>query len=73
MVHSNMRFTTKDEGGLGMNDVATQCSISTSMWVVRCLEGSSPWQILMQHMSPTAWHVGKVKGQCDLCDIILAP
>jgi hypothetical protein len=33
----------KDEGGLGLIDVATQGNILAAKWVVRCLEGSSPW------------------------------
>ena len=33
----------KDECGLGLNDIATRGSILATKWVVRDLEGSSPW------------------------------
>jgi hypothetical protein len=63
----------KDEGGLGLIDVVTQGNILAAKWVVRCLEGSSPWQVLMWHRLISAQHVGRVKGQFDLCDIISTP
>lgn len=51
----------KDDGGLGLIDVSTHVSILASKWVVRCLEGSSPWQLLTWHRILTTQHVGKVR------------
>jgi hypothetical protein len=39
----------KDEGGLDLVDVVTQGNILVVKWVVRCLESSFPWKVLMQH------------------------
>jgi hypothetical protein len=63
----------KDEGGLGLIDVATQGNILVAKWVVKCLKGSSPWQVLMRNILISSQHTNKVKGQFDLCDIISTP
>lgn len=39
----------KEEGGLGLLDVATQGRILAAKWIVRCLGGSTPWQTLLQY------------------------
>lgn len=39
----------KEEGGLGLIDVATQGSILAAKWVVKCLEGGAPWQVMFRH------------------------
>lgn len=56
----------KDEGGPGLIDVATQGSILATKWVVRCLERSSPWHVLLRHRLLLAQHVSKVKGAFGL-------
>jgi hypothetical protein len=43
MVPWDVCIMPKDEGGLGLIDVATQGTILVAKWVVRCLEGTSPW------------------------------
>jgi len=63
----------KEECGLGLIDMETHGSILVATWVVKCLEGSSPWQVLMRHKLLLAHHVDKVKGEFSLCDIISAP
>lgn len=49
MVPWDVCMIPKDEGILGLIDVATQGSILAAKWLTRCFEGSSPWQVLMQH------------------------
>lgn len=49
MVPWDAYIMPKDESGVGSIDVATEGSILATKWVVRCLEGLSPWQVLMQH------------------------
>lgn len=39
----------KDKGGLCLIDVSTQGNILAAKWVIRCLKGSSPWQVLMRY------------------------
>lgn len=41
---------SKDYGGLGLIDVATQGIILANKWVVSHLEGASPLKVLMQYM-----------------------
>ena len=64
---------SKDKIGLGLMDVVTQGKILVAKWVVWCLEGSSPWQVLMRNILISTHNVGKVKGQFDLFDIIFSP
>jgi len=60
------------DGGLGLIDVATQADILSAKWVVRCLDSTSPWQILFQRKFETTQHAGKVWGGGGfiLCDIV---
>lgn len=60
----------KDEGGLGLIDIATHGCILESKWVVRCMEGSAPHKILLRHCLLLAQHSGRIKGTFDLCGII---
>jgi hypothetical protein len=73
MVPWDVCIMPKDEGGLGLIDVATQGYILEAKWVVRCLENTSPWQVLLRHRLLSAQHVGKIKGQFGLCDILFLP
>ena len=63
----------KDQGGLGKIDVATQNNILVAKWLNRCLEGSSPWQVLMRYRLLLDPCVGKIIGKFILCDIIYGP
>jgi hypothetical protein len=45
-------------------------SILAAKWVVRCLEGTSPWQVLLWHRLLSTQHVGKIRGLFGLCDIL---
>ena len=63
----------KDDGGLGLIDIATHGCILVVKWVVRCLEGCAPWHILLRHYLLTTQHSGRIKGSFDLCDIISSP
>lgn len=62
MVPSNVCMIPKDYGVLGLINVAIHGSMIFSKWVVRCLEVSSPWKVLMRHRILIAKHVVKVRG-----------
>jgi hypothetical protein len=48
MVPWDVCIMPKDEGGLGLIYMVTPWIIIAAMWVVRCLEGSSPWQVFLR-------------------------
>lgn len=73
MVPWDVCIMPKDKRGLGSIDVATHKSILVAMWVVRCLEGSFPSQVLLRHWFLSMQHIGKIKGGGRLCDIMSAP
>jgi hypothetical protein len=52
----------KDEGGLGLINVATQGFILVAKWALRCLEGDAPWYVLFWHRMMLAQHVGRCRG-----------
>jgi hypothetical protein len=54
-------------------DIAIQGSILAAKWVVRCLDGCSPGQVLLSHHLLTAQHIHRIRGFFGLCDIISAP
>lgn len=49
MVPWDVCTSPRDEDGLGLIDIATQGSILTTKWVVKCLEGFSPLKVFMWH------------------------
>lgn len=63
----------KGDEGLGLIDVMTHGSIQVTKCVAWCLEGPFPSQVILRHRFLLAHHIGKVKGDFGLCDIILAP
>jgi hypothetical protein len=70
MVPWNINITPKDEGGIRLIDIVTLGIILDAKWVVPCLEGCSPWQVLLRHGLLMTQHNGKVRGSFGLCDII---
>jgi len=50
----------KDDGGLGLLDVTTQGNTLVTKWVMRCFEGSAPWQVLFPHQIITTQYIGRV-------------
>jgi len=49
MVPWDVCIMHKDEGGLGLIDVATKGYILEVKWVVKYLENASLWQILLRY------------------------
>ena len=50
MVPWDIHTMAKDKDYLGLIDVETQGNILATKKVVGCVEGSSPWKVLMGHM-----------------------
>jgi hypothetical protein len=63
----------KGEGVLGLIDVVMQGNILVAKLVVQCLDGSSPWHVLLRHRLLSVQHVGRVRGAFGLCEIISTP
>jgi hypothetical protein len=66
-------YLRKDEGCLGLIDIATQGSILATKWVVRCLEGCSPWQLMLRRHLLMGQHISNIRGSFILHDIISTP
>jgi hypothetical protein len=73
MVSWKVCIMPKDEGGIGLVDVATLGSMFATKWVVRCLDGSSSSQVLLRHGLHTTQHNSKIQGSFRLCNIIPIP
>jgi hypothetical protein len=73
MVPCDVGIMSKDKGGLGLIDVRTEGSILEANWVVKCLQGSSPLQVLLRHRLLLMQHVGRTRRPLELCDIISTP
>jgi hypothetical protein len=56
-----------------MGRVSCPRCILVANWVIRCLDGTTPWQVLFQHWIGTSQHVGKVQVYFYLCDTIFPP
>ena len=61
----------KDEGGLGLLDVAIQGSILAAKWASRCLEGSSPWQVLMRYRLVSVPMLARLEGNLVFVPLII--
>ena len=73
MVSWNFCTMPKNEGGIVLINIATQGSDFETKWVVRFLEGYSPWHILMWHRILITQHAGKVRGHFYFGGIISIP
>lgn len=73
MVPRDVCIMPKEEGGLGLIDVATQGCVLAAKWVIKCVEGASSWQILLRHRITSAQHISRIRGDFALCNVIMAP